>query len=65
LVATLQSSKADVLIVTNEVGMGIVPDTSSGRLFRDLIGIVNAHIAACADDVVLMVAGRPLVMESA
>ena len=64
LVATLQSTKADVLIVTNEVGMGIVPDTSSGRLFRDLIGIVNAHIAACADEVVLMVAGRPLIMES-
>lgn len=65
LVSTLESTTADVFIVTNEVGMGIVPDSASGRLFRDLLGVVNAQIAACADEVVLMVAGRPLITEPA
>ena len=65
LVATLESTKADVVIVTNEVGMSVVPDTSSGRLFRDLLGMVNAHVAASADQVVLMVAGQALMVKSA
>lgn len=46
--------------VSNEVGSGVVPATSSGRLFRDLLGVLNARIAAESDEVVLMVAGRPL-----
>ncbi|MEB3069737.1 bifunctional adenosylcobinamide kinase/adenosylcobinamide-phosphate guanylyltransferase [[Mycobacterium] vasticus] len=46
--------------VSNEVGSGVVPPAASGRLFRDLLGVLNARIAAESDDVVLMVAGRPL-----
>lgn len=49
-----------VVAVSNEVGSGVVPPTASGRLFRDLLGVLNARIAAECDDVVLMAAGRPL-----
>jgi adenosylcobinamide kinase/adenosylcobinamide-phosphate guanylyltransferase len=46
-----------VVAVSNEVGSGVVPDTFSGRLFRDQLGILNARIAAECDRVVFMVAG--------
>ena len=46
--------------VTNEVGWGVVPTHASGRLFADLLGILNQQFAAASDEVVLMVAGRPL-----
>lgn len=49
-----------VVAVSNEVGSGVVPATASGRVFRDLLGILNAKVAAASDQVVLMVAGRPL-----
>lgn len=53
----------EVLLVTNEVGSGVVPERDSGRLFRDLLGSTNAGVAAVCDHVVLLVAGRPLVLE--
>jgi len=43
--------------VTNEVGLGVVPDTSLGRIFRDLLGRVNHEFAAAADEVYLLIAG--------
>jgi adenosylcobinamide kinase/adenosylcobinamide-phosphate guanylyltransferase len=46
--------------VTNEVGWGLVSEHRSGRLFADLLGRLNAEVAAASDEVVLMVAGRPL-----
>ena len=46
------------LIVSNEVGMGIVPATESGRLYRDTLGRVNARLAAGVDSSILMIAGR-------
>ena len=49
-----------LVAVTNEVGMGVVPDHRSGRLFRDLLGTVNQRIAAASDDVLLVIAGRVL-----
>ncbi len=49
-----------VVAVTNEVGWGVVPAHPSGRLFTDLLGRTNQQLAAASDDVVLMVAGRPL-----
>ena len=50
----------DVVVVTNEVGLGVVPGHRSGRLFRDLLGTVNQRIAAACDEVHLVVAGRVL-----
>ena len=49
-----------VICVSNEVGLGIVPDTNLGRVFRDLLGRVNQDFAASADEVYLLVAGIPL-----
>jgi adenosylcobinamide kinase / adenosylcobinamide-phosphate guanylyltransferase len=53
----LSACPADVILVSNEVGMGVVPETASGRLFRDLLGILNARIAADCDRTTLVVAG--------
>ncbi len=49
-----------IVAVTNEVGMGVVPATASGRLFRDVLGALNDRVAAQADSVQLVVAGRVL-----
>ena len=48
------------VVVTNEVGLGVVPEHRSGRLFRDLLGTVNQRIAGACDEVHLVVAGRVL-----
>ena len=50
------------IVVTNEVGMGIHPDTDLGRRYRDLLGRVNACVVARADRALLMVAGRAVVL---
>ncbi len=52
----------DVVLVTNEVGLGVVPSHRSGRLFRDLLGLVNQRVAASCDEVHLVIAGRVLVL---
>ena len=49
-----------VLLVTNEVGMGIVPENAQARLYRDLAGRCNQVVAEACDRVVLMVSGLPL-----
>lgn len=49
---------ADTVLVTNEVGLGVVPEHRSGRLFRDLLGLVNQRMAAACDEVHLVIAGR-------
>src|SRR5262249_54565902 len=59
----LQSTQASVLLVSNEVDSGVVPASFSGRQFRDLRGEVNQRVAAIAGNVVLMVAGLPLVLK--
>lgn len=51
------------LLVTNEVGMGVVPPTPLGRQFRDAAGRLNLAVAAVADRVVLCVAGLPMVVK--
>jgi adenosylcobinamide kinase / adenosylcobinamide-phosphate guanylyltransferase len=52
-----------VVVVSNEVGQSVVPDTPLGRQFRDLQGLANQTLAAASDSVVLMVAGLPLVLK--
>jgi adenosylcobinamide kinase / adenosylcobinamide-phosphate guanylyltransferase len=49
-----------VVLVTNEVGMGVVPGHRSGRVFRDLLGSVNQRFGSACDEVHLVVAGRVL-----
>ena len=58
LVTALRSTTARIVLVTNEVGSGIVPIHASARLFRDLLGEANARIAEACDAVVLTVAGQ-------
>lgn len=53
-----QVAHVPIVAVTNEVGMGVVPATASGRLFRDVLGALNDRVAAQADSVQLVVAGR-------
>lgn len=52
-------SDAVWLVVSNEVGMGVVPPTRLGNLYRDMLGFVNQRIAAAADEALLLVAGIP------
>ena len=54
------NSNAPLALVTNEVGMGIVPLNKLARDFRDAAGTVNAKTADAADEVILMVAGIPM-----
>ena len=51
---------SDAVVVTNEVGLGVVPAHRSGVLFRDLLGTVNQRVAAVCDEVHLVIAGRVL-----
>lgn len=60
LMDILSNPPCDLILVTNEVGMGIVPHNDMARRFRDLAGRVNQEAAALADDVVLMVCGIPV-----
>ena len=60
LTATLRAASNPVVIVTNEVGLGVVPEHRSGRLFRDLLGTINQRVAGVCDEVHLVVAGRVL-----
>lgn len=59
----LRSTTCTVILVSNEVGNGVVPEYASGRRFRDLVGEINQRVAAIADTVLLMVAGLPLVLK--
>jgi adenosylcobinamide kinase / adenosylcobinamide-phosphate guanylyltransferase len=58
--ALARTRQQTIICVSNEVGLGIVPDTRMGRVFRDLLGRVNQDFAAVADEVYLLVAGLPL-----
>ena len=60
LAESTRASRAHVFMVTNEVGQGVVPATSSGRIFRDLMGIANSLLSQASTEVTFMVAGRPL-----
>jgi adenosyl cobinamide kinase/adenosyl cobinamide phosphate guanylyltransferase len=52
-----QASGTRFVVVSDEVGLGVVPETASGRAFRDLLGLANAQVAIAAQEVHLCVAG--------
>jgi adenosylcobinamide kinase / adenosylcobinamide-phosphate guanylyltransferase len=60
LVEACQTTVATCIVVSNEVGLGLVPDNPLGRLYRDLLGRANQALAARAEAVYFMVAGLPV-----
>jgi adenosylcobinamide kinase/adenosylcobinamide-phosphate guanylyltransferase len=60
LIECMNQTGASFIIVTNEVGLGLVPDNQLGRVYRDLLGKANQMLAQAVDEVYLMVAGLPL-----
>ncbi|MFD8528867.1 bifunctional adenosylcobinamide kinase/adenosylcobinamide-phosphate guanylyltransferase [Streptosporangium canum] len=60
LVAAWRQARAQVVAVSDEVGLGVVPATSSGRMFRDVLGRLNQRLALESEDVALVAAGRLL-----
>ncbi|WP_333571808.1 bifunctional adenosylcobinamide kinase/adenosylcobinamide-phosphate guanylyltransferase [Sphingomonas sp.] len=60
LAAAVAQAAGPVILVANEVGLGIVPDNALARRFRDVAGRLNQAIAAAADEVQLVAAGLPL-----
>ena len=60
LLRAIRATQARVVIVSNELGLGLVPATKAVRAFRDLAGRVNQQVAAEADEVYLTISGLPL-----
>jgi adenosyl cobinamide kinase/adenosyl cobinamide phosphate guanylyltransferase len=60
LVGAVGAHRGRLVLVSAEVGLGVVPATSAGRRFRDELGAVNSELATVCDEVVLMIAGVPL-----
>jgi adenosylcobinamide kinase/adenosylcobinamide-phosphate guanylyltransferase len=65
LVRAVNEAAGPLILVSNEVGQGIVPETPLGRVFRDAQGRLNQHVAATCDAVVFMAAGCPLLLKPA
>jgi adenosylcobinamide kinase/adenosylcobinamide-phosphate guanylyltransferase len=64
LIKCIKSSDARFIIVTNEVGLGIVPGDRVSRLYRDFLGTANRMLAETADEVIFMAAGIPVTIKS-
>jgi adenosylcobinamide kinase/adenosylcobinamide-phosphate guanylyltransferase len=60
VVAAWAGTARHVVAVSDEVGLGVVPESASGRVFRDALGLLNQALAATADEVYLVTAGIPL-----
>lgn len=60
LVRYVQESDVQLLVVSNEVGLGVVPPYELGRAYRDILGRANQILARHADEVLLLVAGMPM-----
>jgi len=61
--AILSQTKSDVILVSNELGMGLVPETALGRAFRDAQGRMNQQLAGIADCVEFIAAGLPITLK--
>jgi adenosylcobinamide kinase/adenosylcobinamide-phosphate guanylyltransferase len=60
LCTALVKRDGDTVVVSDEVGLGVSPSTQAGNEFRDALGSINQQVAAAADEVLLVVAGRTL-----
>jgi len=63
-VKSLDGRKAPTIVVANEVGAGLVPETALGRAFRDQAGLINQQLAVSAHNVLLMVAGLAMPLKA-
>jgi adenosyl cobinamide kinase/adenosyl cobinamide phosphate guanylyltransferase len=61
----LAGAMSELIVVSSEVGLGVVPVSASGRLFRDLLGSAHQRVAEAADRVYLLFAGLPLTLKPA
>ena len=59
----LEKSPSDVILVSSEVGLGIVPDNEMSRKFRDHLGSLHQRVAAISETVIMMVAGIPMIVK--
>jgi len=64
LTTVLKTTACPVIMVSNEVGSGIVPENALARKFRDMAGVVNQRVADASENVTLVVAGIPMVIKS-
>lgn len=60
LIEAIGEATGPIILVSNEVGLGIVPDNALARQFRDMAGLVNQRIAAAVDEVQFLVSGLPM-----
>ncbi|MBW1728098.1 MAG: bifunctional adenosylcobinamide kinase/adenosylcobinamide-phosphate guanylyltransferase [Deltaproteobacteria bacterium] len=60
LIQSLEKAECPIILVSNEVGTGIVPENRLARRFRDIAGFTNQRVAACVNKVIWMVAGIPV-----
>lgn len=65
LVTLAQTTDSKVILVSNEVGLGIVPDNAMARMFRDLAGSAHQRLAEICEDAYFVVAGLPMVLKGA
>ncbi|GAA1391205.1 bifunctional adenosylcobinamide kinase/adenosylcobinamide-phosphate guanylyltransferase [Luteococcus peritonei] len=65
LVAAIEQTSREVVLVSNEVGQGVVPAHWSGRFFRDQLGILNTRVAAACERVVFCITGIPMTIKDA
>jgi adenosylcobinamide kinase / adenosylcobinamide-phosphate guanylyltransferase len=63
LLAAMAEVPGKIILVSNEVGLGVVPDNALARRFRDVAGEINQAMAACVDRTVLVTAGLPLILK--
>jgi adenosylcobinamide kinase / adenosylcobinamide-phosphate guanylyltransferase len=63
LIAAMRKQEQNWIIISNEVGLGLVPPYPMGRVYRDWLGWANQRLAREADNVILMVAGIPMVIK--
>jgi len=60
LILAIKEAKCPIILISNEVGAGIVPENKLARKFRDIAGFTNQKVAECADSVIWMIAGIPV-----